>query len=43
MAYGTMVASFNIEAFSLDRLRQIKRGHLDKRLEQYRGMIHIDE
>jgi len=43
MAYGTMVASYNIEAFSLDRLRQINRGHLDERLDQYRGMIHIDD
>ena len=42
MAYGTMVASYNIEAFSLDRLRQINRDHLDERLNQYRGMIHID-
>ena len=43
MAYGTMVASYNIEAFSLDRLQQVNRSHLDERLDQYRGMIHIDE
>lgn len=42
MAYGTMVASYNIEAFSLDRLRQIERSHLDERLDRYRGMIHIE-
>ena len=41
MAYGTMVASYNIEAFSLDRMRQINRSNLDERLDQYRGMIHI--
>lgn len=41
MAYGTMVASYNIEAFSLDRLKQIRRNHLDDRLGEYRQMLHI--
>jgi len=42
MAYGTMVASFNIEAFSLERLKQIKRNHLDDRFQEYRSMMQID-
>ncbi len=42
MAYGTMVASYNIEAFSLDRMRQITRVDLDQRLEAFRAMLHID-
>ncbi len=37
MAYGTIVASFNIEAFSLGRLMQISRADIDKRLAEYRG------
>ena len=41
MAYGTMVASYNIEAFSLDRLRQIQRSHIEDRLTEYRKMLHI--
>jgi sugar/nucleoside kinase (ribokinase family) len=41
MAYGTMVASYNIEAFSLDRLRQIQRSHIEDRLTEYRNMLHI--
>lgn len=41
MAYGTVVASYNIEAFSLERLKQIERKHLDDRLGQFRGMFEI--
>lgn len=41
MAYGTMVASFNIEAFSLDRLKEIRRDHVDQRLGEYRKMLDI--
>lgn len=39
MAYGTMLASFNIEAFSLDRLVQIQREHIDNRLTEFRAML----
>jgi hypothetical protein len=39
MAYGTLVASFTVEDFSLDRLRQIDRGALDRRMAAYRQML----
>ncbi len=39
MAYGILVASFNVEDFSLDRLKQIERSDLDQRLLQYRKML----
>lgn len=39
LAYGTVVASFNVEDFSLQRLRQIDRSHIDERLEVYRRML----
>lgn len=39
MAYGTVVASFNVEDFSLDRMRQIERADLDKRWNEYRQML----
>lgn len=39
MAYGILVASFNVEDFSLNRLRQIDRGDLDLRMEKYRRML----
>ena len=41
MAYGTIVASFNIESFSLDRLQQITRADVDERFEGYRAMMAV--
>jgi len=39
LAYGTLAASFTVEDFSLDRLRQIKREDLDRRMEEYKRML----
>lgn len=39
LAYGTVVASFNVEDFSLQRLRQIERRQVDERLDEYRRML----
>ena len=39
MAYGTVAASFTVEDFSLDRLKQIEREDLDRRLAEYRRML----
>ena len=39
MAYGILVASFNVEDFSLDRMKKISREDLDYRLHQYRRML----
>jgi len=39
MAYGVLVASFAVEQFSLDRLRQIERGDIELRMEKYRQML----
>ena len=39
MAYGILVASFNVEDFSLDRLKQIDRSDLDRRMEEYKRML----
>jgi hypothetical protein len=39
MAYGTIVASFNVEDFSLERMKQIERADLDNRLREYRRML----
>jgi len=39
MAYGTLVASFTVEAFSLDRLKQIERADIDRRMEEYQRML----
>jgi sugar/nucleoside kinase (ribokinase family) len=39
LAYGTLMASFTVEDFSLDRLRKIRRDDLDRRMEEYRRML----
>jgi sugar/nucleoside kinase (ribokinase family) len=39
MAYGILVASYNVEDFSLDRLRQINRSDLEDRLTKYKQML----
>ncbi len=41
LAHGTVIASFNIEAFSLDRLKTLTRRELDARYEEYLGMVRV--
>jgi len=41
IAYGTVVASFNIEAFSLGRLMQISGDDIAKRYQQYQQMLKL--
>ena len=38
-AYGTMVASFNIEDFSLKRFQKLTREEIDARLAEFRQML----
>ncbi|MGV3607687.1 MAG: PfkB family carbohydrate kinase [Planctomycetaceae bacterium] len=39
LAYGILVASYNVEDFSLERMQQIDRSDLDLRMEKYRKML----
>lgn len=39
MAYGILVASFTVEDFSLDRLKNMDRHDLDRRMEEYQKML----
>lgn len=39
LAYGVIVASFNVEDFSLDRMRQIGRADVEARMKEYRRML----
>jgi sugar/nucleoside kinase (ribokinase family) len=39
MAYGTIVASFTVEDFGLNRLKRTNRNEIDQRLETYRNML----
>jgi sugar/nucleoside kinase (ribokinase family) len=39
LAYGTLVASFNVEDFSLDRMQTIEREDIEKRMVEYQRML----
>ncbi|MDA7980904.1 MAG: PfkB family carbohydrate kinase [Pirellulales bacterium] len=39
LAYGSVVASFNVEDFSLDRMQQIDRRKIDERFAELRQML----
>jgi sugar/nucleoside kinase (ribokinase family) len=41
MAYGTVVASLNVEDFSLRRFQRTDRDEIDRRLETYRTMMSL--
>lgn len=43
MVYGSTVASFAVEAFSLDRLSELDRDAIDQRVNTYRGMLQIPD
>ncbi|MDR0703916.1 MAG: PfkB family carbohydrate kinase [Planctomycetaceae bacterium] len=38
LVYGTLVASFCVEGFGLDRYKEINRAEIDRRLDQFRKM-----
>ena len=39
LAYGILVASYNVEDLSLERLKRIERADLDRRMQTYRKML----
>ena len=39
LVYGTIVASFNVEDFSLEQMKRIEREQIDERYSQYRQML----
>ncbi|MBL8763354.1 MAG: sugar kinase [Phycisphaerae bacterium] len=41
LAHGTVVASFNIESFSLDRLVTLTRAELESRFREFTGMLSV--
>jgi sugar/nucleoside kinase (ribokinase family) len=40
--YGSVVASFNVEDFSLNRLIRLRRTEIENRFQQYHGLMHFD-
>jgi sugar/nucleoside kinase (ribokinase family) len=41
MLFGSVVASFNVEAFSLDRLRKLKQRDIARRVQAFEAMLRI--
>lgn len=39
MAYGVVVASFNVEGFGLERMHEVGREDIDKRMDAFRKML----
>ena len=43
IVFGSVVASYNVEAFSLDRLRAISRTDIDARYREFRALTHFED
>ncbi len=43
MAYGTVLASFNVEEFGTERVSRLKRDEIDARLGELRSMTYLKE
>jgi hypothetical protein len=41
LAYGTVVASYTVEGFGLERLMEIERADIDRRLEAFLGFVRV--
>jgi len=41
--YGSVLASFNVEAFSLERLRTLKSGEIDQRYQMFKAMSAFED
>lgn len=40
--FGSVMASFNVEAFSCDRLRNLKQEEIKKRFSEFKALAHFD-
>jgi sugar/nucleoside kinase (ribokinase family) len=40
--YGSVMASFNVEEFSLDRLRRLTPGEIEERYRQFCELTHFE-
>ena len=41
--FGSVMASFNVEKFSLERLTELSRGEIDQRFKQFKTLTHFEE
>jgi sugar/nucleoside kinase (ribokinase family) len=42
IVYGSVIASFTVEDFSLNRLKRLTRAEIDDRYRVFREMMHVD-
>ncbi len=42
MAYGSVLASFNVEGFGTERIQSLTRDEIDARLREFRRITHFD-
>ena len=42
IVYGSVMASFNVEAFSLERLRTLNPGQIEERFRMFRLMSQFE-
>jgi sugar/nucleoside kinase (ribokinase family) len=43
IVFGSVMASFNVEQFSLNRLTSLTRHEIDERFRQFKALTHFDE
>ena len=43
MAYGTVLASFNVEEFGTERVAALTRDEIDARFDELRAMTHLSD
>jgi sugar/nucleoside kinase (ribokinase family) len=43
MFYGSVMASFSVEALSLDRLRNLSEGEIEGRYRAFRDLTHFED
>jgi hypothetical protein len=42
MAYGTVLASFNVEEFGTERVARLTEQEISERYDELRGMTHFE-
>ena len=43
IVFGSVLASFNVESFSLARLKTLKQSEIEERYQQFKLMSHFDD
>lgn len=43
IVFGSVMASFNVEQFSLNRLTNLSRAEIDERFKQFKALTHFEE